>query len=292
MTEPRESDRSVWHDTSRWDGFRFRDSDIVISTVGKSGTTWVQMICALLIFQTDELPEPLDVLSPWFEQLSESREDLVARLDGQAHRRFIKSHTPLRGLPFDERVTYICVARDPRDVFVSRDHHLQNIDFGAFLKLRESAVGPDDMWEYPDPPPQPPTTQRERFWRWVESETGLEKLLEHVAGFWTVRARGNIALLHYGDLKADLRGEMRRLAGRLGIEVSDEFLLRLAAAASFDHMRAQPDRFAPNATKPIWRDTSKFFHRGENRAVARAAGRGRRATVCEARRGARRAASE
>ena len=37
-------------DSARWLGFPFRDGDIVISTRSKTGTTWVQMICALLIF--------------------------------------------------------------------------------------------------------------------------------------------------------------------------------------------------------------------------------------------------
>ena len=45
--------RSDDEDSGRWSGFPFRDGDIVISTRSKSGTTWMQMICALLIFQTD-----------------------------------------------------------------------------------------------------------------------------------------------------------------------------------------------------------------------------------------------
>ena len=51
-------------DSARWTGFPFRDGDIVISTRSKTGTTWVQMICALLVFQTPELPEPVARLSP------------------------------------------------------------------------------------------------------------------------------------------------------------------------------------------------------------------------------------
>ena len=39
----------VW--AARWADFEFRPGDIVISTLPKSGTTWVQMICALLIFR-------------------------------------------------------------------------------------------------------------------------------------------------------------------------------------------------------------------------------------------------
>ena len=46
-------------DSGRWAGFPFRDGDIVISTRSKSGTTWMQMICALLIFQTEDLPGTL-----------------------------------------------------------------------------------------------------------------------------------------------------------------------------------------------------------------------------------------
>lgn len=264
---PRERYRTVWSDTARWEGFAFRDGDIIISTPPKCGTTWAQMICALLVFQTVELPAPLDVLSPWFEQLTVGRDELFAHLARQEHRRFIKSHTPLEGLPFDERVTYICVARDPRDVFVSFDLHLQNIDFNAFLKLREAAVGLDDMSEFPDAPAEQPTTERERFWRWVDDpdpRRGLAGLLAHLAGFWAVRDQPNVLLLHYGELKTDLVGEMRRLAGRLGLEVGADVLPELAAAASFDRMRAEPARFAPNATKSIWRDVGRFFRGGEN----------------------------
>jgi aryl sulfotransferase len=36
-------------DSERWDGFAFRPDDVVISTPSKCGTTWLQMICALLI---------------------------------------------------------------------------------------------------------------------------------------------------------------------------------------------------------------------------------------------------
>ena len=47
-----------------------RDGDIVISTRSKSGTTWLQMICALLVFQTPDLPAPLGELSPWLDWLA------------------------------------------------------------------------------------------------------------------------------------------------------------------------------------------------------------------------------
>src|SRR5215475_14408219 len=102
-------------DNSRWDGFVFHPGDIVISTRSKHGTTWMQMICALLVFQTPDLPAPLGELSPWLDHLVAPKEDVYARLAAQPHRRFIKSHTPLDGLPIDPRATYVVVAREPLD---------------------------------------------------------------------------------------------------------------------------------------------------------------------------------
>ena len=82
------------------------------------------MICALLVFQTTTFDEPLDLISPWLDMLTRERDDVVADLDAQTHRRFIKTHTPFDGLPYDQRVTYIGVGRDPRDVALSWDNHV------------------------------------------------------------------------------------------------------------------------------------------------------------------------
>ena len=77
--------------------------DVVISTRSKSGTTWVQTICALLVFQDPELPAPLVAASPWLDWLGEPRDAVVARLEAQQHRRFVKTHTPLDGAPAGRR---------------------------------------------------------------------------------------------------------------------------------------------------------------------------------------------
>jgi aryl sulfotransferase len=93
--------QSPEEDSGRWLDFPFRDGDIVISTRSKTGTTWAQAICALLIFQTPELPAPIARLSPWLDHLITPRDELYARLAAQQHRRFIKTHTPLDGIPLD-----------------------------------------------------------------------------------------------------------------------------------------------------------------------------------------------
>jgi hypothetical protein len=60
---------SADEDSARWIGFPFRQGDVPISSRSKTGTTWVQMICALLVFQTPDLPDSLANLSPWLDRL-------------------------------------------------------------------------------------------------------------------------------------------------------------------------------------------------------------------------------
>src|SRR5262249_55493828 len=110
--------QSVTSDSARWDGFEFRAGDIVISTPAKSGTTWTQMLCALLILAGADFPEPLGVLSPWIDMPNRAIDDVRATLARQRHRRFVKTHTPLDGIPMRDDVTYLVVGRDPRDIAI------------------------------------------------------------------------------------------------------------------------------------------------------------------------------
>ena len=262
------------YDSNRWTGFALRPGDIIISTPPKSGTTWMQMICALLILQVPELPLPLDTLSPWIDMVSRARSDLFADLDAQAHRRFIKTHTPLDGLPHDPAVTYICVGRDPRDVALSMDHHIDNMNVPGFLKAREEAARIDGIELGPLPQPQPrPDGERARFWRWVDDETpstrigsSLRRTMEHLQTFRDATDDLDVVLVHYDDLQADLEGEMRRLAGRLGIPVDEATWPGLVRAATFESMRSRADTTVPAGGPRHWLDPTAFFRRGSSGA--------------------------
>lgn len=263
---------SMIADSTRWDGFAFREGDIIISTPPKCGTTWTQMICAMLVFQTPELPKPLDLISPWLDQLLRPLGSVVADLEAQQHRRFIKTHLPLDGLPFDPCVTYIAVGRDPRDVALSWDNHWANMDIDRVMALRAAAVGLDDLAELmPGGPPVRPETEYDRFWYWVEdptpptrSPTSLTATLQHLSTFFAVRDEPNVILLHYGDLKDDLEGQMRRLAARLSIHVPEERWPVLVRAATFEAMKRRARETGPNQTECVWRDGEQFFHRGRH----------------------------
>jgi hypothetical protein len=258
---------SFLSDSRRWDGFALRPGDIIISPPAKCGTTWTQMICGLLIFQTPEFDRPLDLISPWLDMLTRPRADVVADLEAQTHRRFIKSHTPLDGLPVGEGVTYISVGRDPRDVALSMRHHIANIEMEAFFSAWTNTVQADGVTEL-EPPPVP-VFGREYLAHWIDdptppdrAESTLAGTLHHLATFWAARARDDVVLLHYDDLRADLEGEMRHLAGRLGIDVPEERWPALVEAARFDAMRRRAPVVVPDAHEHLWKSATEFFHRG------------------------------
>lgn len=239
----------------RWGGFEHRPGDIVISTRSKCGTTWLQMICALLVFQDPDLPAPLTELSPWLDWEVEPIDVVRSRLDRQEHRRFIKTHTPLAGLPLDPSVTYVVAGRHPLDVAESLFAHGHNIDRERFEELtgRTSSppTGPFDEW---------------LEW-WIDPGVGPDEVLDslpglvhHIDDAWHLRDEGafDVVLVHYDDLTADLDGEMRRLAAHLGIAVPDGLWPTLVEAATFGSMRGRADDLAPDRLG-ILRSSEAFF---------------------------------
>jgi hypothetical protein len=253
--------RSADEDSARWDGFPFREGDIVISTRSKSGTTWMQMICALLVFRAPELPAPLGELSPWMDWLVEPRDDVWARLEAQRHRRFVKTHTPLDGVPIDPRATYVVVARHPLDMAVSLYHQGGNLDRA---RMRELTGG--GMPASPDAGARPPL--RDWLVAWIDEDCSPSDALDslpgvmwHLSDAWSRRGEPNVVLAHYDDLVADLGGEMRRFARILGFEIDEQLWPALVRAATFGEMQARADALVPD-TLEVLKDRSRFFRRG------------------------------
>jgi aryl sulfotransferase len=254
--------RSAEEDSARWTGFPFRAGDIVISTRSKSGTTWVQMISALLIFQSPDLPAPLAELSPWVDWLVIQRDEMFDRLAAQQHRRFVKTHTPLDGIPLDPRATYLVVARHPLDMAVSLYHQGDNLDRA---RVRQLTGQPE-----PARPRPPQLPVHDWLLEWIDEDFTPQEQLDslpgvmwHLSDAWGRRSEPNIVLVHYDALSADLESEMRRLAELLGIAVPERTWPALVAAATFERMRASADRLAPDPPG-VLKDKAAFFRRGKS----------------------------
>lgn len=257
----------IW-DSARWAGFKPRDGDIVVCTSYKAGTTWTQTICALLVHRTPKLPKPVAQLSRWMDMKIMPVEDVLAGFEAQSHRRIIKTHTPLDGIPYFENVSYVFCGRDPRDVFMSMQHHASNINFEVVFGMLAAQGRAGEL----PPPAPPPEDLNERFeiwltqssFPWEQDGAPYWSVLSHTRSYWRYRHLPNIHFLHYADLKRDLEGEMKRVAAFLDIDVPEELWPQLVRAATFSEMKADAANFAPEADHGLWKDTAAFFNKGEN----------------------------
>lgn len=225
-------------DSTAWNDFKFRGNDVVVATYAKSGTTWTQQIVSQLVFGGDE-GIPLHDISPWLD-LRIMPPDTKDKLEAQQHRRVIKTHLPLDALTFSPKAKYIYIGRDGRDVVWSFYHHHANANQLWYDLLNDTPgrVGPPI--ERPDP------DIRRYFRRWLEEDGyPIWAYWENVRTWWDARDVPNILLVHFADLKANLEGEMRRIANFLGCDVPEERWPAIVDHCSFDYMKQHAAEVAP-----------------------------------------------
>ncbi|MCP4381738.1 MAG: sulfotransferase domain-containing protein [Hyphomicrobiales bacterium] len=252
-------------DNTRWDAIAYRGDDVVVATPYKCGTTWTQSIVLHLIFQ-DLQPRPIFAVSPWIEFRATDLNEIRTRLRGQAHRRCVKSHVPIDGIPFDGAVRYIVVGRDPRDVFMSLWNHYSHYNAAAYAEFNDTPgrVG--------DPCPPCPDDVR-TFWSWWIKRGWFDEDTEgypfwsnfrHIQSWWDFRHLPNILFVHYNDLLARPKTEISRIADFLDIGCSDSVRDTIADAVSFRSMKAAADEIAVAAADIFDGGTATFINKGTN----------------------------
>jgi len=212
----------------------------------------MQRILSLLVFGTGPLPDVLIRVSPWIDcRYVDPLDEVVARIEAQTHRRFLKTHLPVDALPFDERVRYVVVGRDSRDVFMSMWNH-----YRSYTDVMYAVTADDIRWLWSQ------WLTRASF-EWEPDGWPFWSHHYHAAAWWEFRDLENVLLVHYNDLLADLEAEMRRVAAHVGIAVAEESWPALVDAARFESMKREGarllgpmERFAGGA------DT--FLYKGSN----------------------------
>ena len=256
-------------DSGRWDGYQPCPGDVVIATYPKCGTTWTQRIVGLLVFGTAE-PRPVMDISPWIDRRSaEPVATVLARVGPLSPRRFLKSHLPLDGLPLHDEVRYVHVARDGRDACLSYHHHWSGLSDRTLealdrIGLEDEALG--------CPYPRAPADPAEHFHRWLtrgavpgdEDGAPMMSFFHFERTWWEARRRPNVLLVHHSDLKADLPGEMRRVADFLGSRVDPERWPELVVAAGFAAMRRDGDALMGSVAASFRGGAARFFNQGTN----------------------------
>jgi aryl sulfotransferase len=243
-------------DSTVWNGFPFRDDDIIVATYGKAGTTWTQQIVAQLVFGADPTA-PIHEISPWWDMRivpPQARQAVLA----QTHRRILKTHLPADALVMSDQAKYLYVARDGRDVVWSMyNHHV-----GFRDEVYDHFNGPGLVGE-PLGPPDPDI--RSYFRTWVERDGyPFWSFWESATTWWALRDRPNVKLVHFNALKADLEGQMRAIAAFLEIDLPEAKWPDAVRHCTFDFMKANAPRYAPGGGM-IWQGgADTFINKGVN----------------------------
>jgi len=239
-------------DSTVWDDFKFRDGDIVIATYVKSGTTWTQQIVAQLLFNGAEELE-VSRLSPCVEHRVPPKEVKLAQLEAQTHRRFLKTHLPVRALVMSPKAKYIHVARDGRDVVWSLHHHHLNANESWYRTINDTPGRFGPAME------RPTESVREYFLEWLEKDGHpFCSFWEHARSWWAIRALPNVLLVHYAHLKQDLAGQVRRIAKFLDISIDPQRLPAMLEHCSFEYMKANASKSLPFGGM-FWDGGSRVF---------------------------------
>lgn len=231
-----------------WQTINMKKDDIVIASTVKSGTTWLQQIVAQLIFK-GEFNGVLNETSIWIDTLLErSEKEIIEILKNQNHRRFMKTHSPASVVLTKNnkhKGKYIFITRDFRDVVWSFQHHFRN----SGHKLNEKSKDYELNKKLKD------TENGYQFWQLVVDHKHLFKEHSHYKIIWSyfntvkswleVAKKNNVLILHFNDLKTDLRGNIIKISKFLDLNYDNDLIDKVYEKCTFQWMKQNSHKCVP-----------------------------------------------
>jgi len=231
-------------DTRIWNNLELRESDIVIASWMKSGTTWLQQIVSQIIFEGQE-NLPVSEMSPWVDTTRVPKEETFKTLDLQRHRRFLKTHAPADALNLYKGLKYIYIVRDGRDVAWSLHNHSVNLDDPNYEKVSK--------------------IPKEFFLEWLQGDGyPFWPYWGNIRSWWECRDLPNVLLVHFQNLKDDLPGQIQKIAGFLDVSVSEKVMQKIVEHSNFEYMHAHAEQFMPRGSRSLHGGAKTFIYKGTN----------------------------
>ena len=225
------------------------ERDVLVCSYFKSGTNWTMQIAVQIAHRGHAEFEHIHDLVPWPDMSDNARYAVPLDDEGPARSaptglRIIKTHLDLDALPYSPAAHYICVVRDPKDVFVSGYHFTRAMLMGPLMPT----VGPWlDAYLSPDAP--------------------MGSWARHLASGWSRRARGNVLFLTYESMRADLGAAVDAIATCMGVDLTAAERAAVIERSSFAYMKKIERKF--EASGPPWASAKgSMLRRGESGASA------------------------
>jgi len=214
------------------------EHDVMVCTFSKSGTNWtLQIVTQIAAYGEAEFDHIHDIV-PWAEA---QMLPYIVRLDEPTYKlaatglRAVKTHMEAEYVPYNEKAKYITVIRNPRDVIVSAWHFTRNL-----MPIVKGLMLDDFIDMH------------------LAGHTIFGVWSQHTAGYWKWRDRSNVLVLFYEDMRRDLEGTVRKIAGFMGVDLAPGHYASVVEKSSFQYMQNIDHKFAPdipgltrNSGKPI-----------------------------------------
>ncbi|KAK4422360.1 Cytosolic sulfotransferase 15 [Sesamum alatum] len=238
--------------------FKAKDTDVILSTMPKSGTTWLKALTFSIanrsVFPIDQSPlltsNPHKVVPALEFNLHWGKENPDPELIPDP--RILSTHIPFEMLPdsireSDCRIIYIC--RNPLDVFISqRQFLLEN-------KIAKDAV---------------PLVLDEAFDMFCRGITSYGPFWDHMLGYWNAHLKNpeRVLFLKYEDLKEDILSNVKKIAEFIGSPFSPEeekqgVVEQISRLCSFENLKNLEVNKSGNVLGLM--KNSSFFRKGEVR---------------------------
>jgi aryl sulfotransferase len=115
------------------------------------------------------------------------------------------------------------------------------------------------------PVPRPPASVVQYFHEWLDGDGyPFWPFWENVRSWWDIRELPNLMLLHFADLKADLPGQMRRIAAFLDVRIDEAAWPAMLDHCTFGYMKGHPSETAPAGGRFWTGGGATFFNKGTN----------------------------
>ncbi|KAL1437602.1 hypothetical protein MTO96_048809 [Rhipicephalus appendiculatus] len=196
---------------------KLQEGDVVQVAFPKCGTHWVQQIIQLILHKGDG-PRNFEEFverAPFIEYQGEEA------IEGMEAPRTMRTHLAFRRLPFDPKVKYVYIARNPWDVAISYYHFMKPL---PDWELRGASF--DEVLD-----------------AFLRGDTGFGDYFKHVAEGYAHRDEPNVFFMTYEQLAQDNRGTIIKLAYFLGeqygrqVEEDEELLQTILDCSSVVYMK-------------------------------------------------------
>lgn len=242
--------------------FKAKDTDIILASIPKSGTTWMKAL-SFAIINRKNFPIICDHHGHPHPLLTSNPHDLVPFLEYKLYAnnqipelsqiadepRVFATHIPfasLNLLPSMNNIKIVYICRNPFDTFISSWHFLN--------KLRSQGL--------------PEISLEEAFKMYCDGVIGFGPFWEHMLGYWneSLKRPNNVLFLKYDDMKHDIVSNLKKLASFLGFPFSPEeekqgVIQDIAKLCSFEEMKKLDVNKNGKSIKDI--ENKYLFRKGE-----------------------------